>query len=204
MSAGMDLVCEYASASHYLVARYDHQTDRQMDSILCSNWPFDLVRTLGISLINAYVRNNEFQRCIAAYEPTFTEAGPEFAVPPGLSRRVCQLPFNAGEARLILLVLFADGLFLSNDRLRDVAVAVSYHAANFPSATGRSNQAAELTEREIECLSWIGEGKTSDEIALIIGISRNTVNNYITSIMNKTGARTRSEAVAFGVRHQII
>ncbi|MBC7284386.1 helix-turn-helix transcriptional regulator, partial [Hoeflea sp.] len=45
---------------------------------------------------------------------------------------------------------------------------------------------------------------TSDEIALIIGISRNTVNNYITSIMNKTGAKTRSEAVAFAVRQRII
>jgi len=102
------------------------------------------------------------------------------------------------------MLLFDDGLFLSHDRLRDSAVAISYYAAGFPGDCGRSDRSADLTEREVECLSWIGEGKTSDEIALIIGISRNTVNNYITSIMNKTGARTRSEAVAFGVRNQII
>ena len=47
-------------------------------------------------------------------------------------------------------------------------------------------------------------GAFEGEIALIIGISRNTVNNYITSIMNKTGAKTRSEAVAFAVRQRII
>lgn len=200
----MDLVCEYASARHFLIARYDQHSDKHLDSIIASDWPFDLVRTLGVSLINQQARASEFRRCLSAYEPSFIDIDVAEDVPQHLSRRVCMIPFNAAEARLVLLLLFDDGLFLSHDRLRDVALAVTYHAASFPDFVGRSERMAELTEREIECLSWIGEGKTSDEIALIIGISRNTVNNYITSIMNKTGARTRSEAVAFGIRNQII
>jgi len=62
----------------------------------------------------------------------------------------------------------------------------------------------ELTDREIECLFWIAEGKTSDEIAVILGISRNTINNYITSVMRKTATKTRSEAIAYAVRNNLV
>ncbi len=204
IASGMDLICAYVSARHYLVARYDLHTDRSLDFVISSDWPFDLVKTLGLSLVNAHARNSEFRRCLAAFEPSFSEADPAMAVPAGVSRRVCIVPYNAGEARMVLMLLFDDGAFLSHDRLRDVALACAYHTAHFPEITTRSGLVADLTDREIECLSWIGEGKTSDEIAVIIGISRNTVNNYITSIMNKTGAKTRSEAVAFAVRNRII
>nr|WP_244598131.1 LuxR C-terminal-related transcriptional regulator [Pseudohoeflea suaedae] len=200
----MELIRDYAGARHFLVARFDQYSDAHMDTIVTSDWPFDLVRSLGTSLISSHSRSSEFRRCLGAFEPTFHDMPEDVVIPTGLSRRVCIIPFNAGEARMLLMLLFDDGLYLSQDRLRDSAVAISYFAAGFPGDCGRSDRSADLTEREIECLSWIGEGKTSDEIALIIGISRNTVNNYITSIMNKTGARTRSEAVAFGVRNQII
>jgi DNA-binding HTH domain-containing proteins len=200
----MDIICAYADARHYLVARYDLHSDKQLEFVVSSDWPFDLVRTLGTSLVGSHARNSELRRCLSAFEPSFIEAPDTIAVPANLSRRVCLIPYNAGEARLLLLLLFDEGVFLSHDRLRDVAVACAYHTAHFPELIGRSGVVADLTDREIECLSWIGEGKTSDEIALIIGISRNTVNNYITSIMNKTGARTRSEAVAFAIRNQII
>lgn len=203
-AGGLEEIRDYAGARHFLVARFDQHTDSHLDVILSSDWPFDLARTLGISLVNSHARSSELRRCVTAFEPSFFDAPDDVAVPAGLSRRICLIPFNAGGARLLLLFLFDDGLFLSHDRLRDVAIAIAYYAAGFPGTGGRSDRTAELTEREVECLSWIGEGKTSDEIALIIGISRNTVNNYITSIMNKTGARTRSEAVAFGVRNQII
>ena len=194
IASGMDLICAYVSARHYMIARHDLHSDRNFDFVVASDWPFDLVKTLGASLINAHARNSEFRRCLAAFEPTFVEADPALPFPAGLSRRICLVPYNAGEARMVLLLLFEDGAFLSHDRLRDVALACAYHTAHFPDITARSNLVADLTDREIECLSWIGEGKTSDEIAVIIGISRNTVNNYITSIMNKTGAKTRSEA----------
>ena len=38
----------------------------------------------------------------------------------------------------------------------------------------------------------------------IIGISKNTINNYITSVMRKTATRTRSEAIAYAVRHNLV
>lgn len=204
ITGGMNLVSTYAGARCYLVARYDHYSDRNHDFILASNWPFDLVRSLGVELVDAQARTAEIIRCQQAFEPTFLDIDAAVELPPDLSRRVCVIPYNVGNARMVLALLFDADAFLSHDRLRDAALAAAYHTSHFPDVTLSSDALSDLTVREIECLSWIGEGKTSDEIALIIGISRNTVNNYITSIMNKTGARTRSEAVAFAVRQRLI
>ena len=78
------------------------------------------------------------------------------------------------------------------------------HVAVVDDAILRQDRELELTEREIECLYWIAEGKTSDEIAVILGISRNTINNYITSVMRKTATKTRSEAIAWAVRNSLV
>lgn len=204
LSGGMTLLEAYAGAKGYLLMRTDTNADETVAFVVSSNWPFDLVRTLGVELASQQSRNSEIRRCMQAFEPVFVEAPETIMMPDGIGRRLCVLSFNVGRARMALAFLFGDGDFLSHDRLRDIAVACAWHAASFPDLTSANTAFSDLTEREIECLAWIGEGKTSDEIAVIIGISRNTVNNYITSIMNKTGARTRSEAVAFAVRNRII
>lgn len=205
VNGGIDLIAAYAGARCYMLARYDNHSDRHLDFIITSNWPFDLVRTLGVSLVDAQLRTSEVHRCLHAFEPSFEELDPcAVGFPDDLSRRICILLYNTGIARMMLGLLFDRDAFVSHDRLRDAALAAAYHTSHFADLTSTSDTLSDLTDREVECLSWIGEGKTSDEIALIIGISRNTVNNYITSIMNKTGAKTRSEAVAFAVRQRII
>ncbi|MDF1608841.1 helix-turn-helix transcriptional regulator [Hoeflea sp. YIM 152468] len=204
LSGGMELVTAYAGARCYLLARTDLYSDRNHDFIMTSDWPFNLVRSFGVSLVDLQARTSEVRRCLQAFEPAFQEIDPVLDVSGEFSRRVCVIPYNAGQARLLLAFLFGNDASLSHDRLRDVALAAAYHTSHFPEIVSDNCALSDLTVREVECLSWIGEGKTSDEIALIIGISRNTVNNYITSIMNKTGAKTRSEAVAFAVRQRII
>lgn len=204
LTGGLDLVCAYAGARCYLLARTDLYSDRNHDFIVSSDWPFNLVRTFGVTLVDSQARTSEVRRCLQAYEPSFQEIEASVDLSSEFSRRVCLIPYNAGQARMLLALLFDKDVSISNDRLRDVALAAAYHTSHFPEIVSSNYTLSDLTVREIECLSWIGEGKTSDEIALIIGISRNTVNNYITSIMNKTGAKTRSEAVAFAVRQRII
>ncbi len=67
-------------------------------------------------------------------------------------------------------------------------------------ATTRSN-AQSLSAREIDALRWTADGKTAAEIAQIIGISRRTVESYISSAMRKLGTSTRSAAAvkAYGL-----
>lgn len=204
LTGGMDLICSYAGARAYLLARTDLYSDRNHDFIITSNWPFNLVRKFGASLVDSEARTSEVRRCLHAFEPSFQDIDASEDLFSDYAPRMCLIPFNAGQARMLLGLLFAKDVSLSHDRLRDVALATAYYTSHYPEIVSSNNALSDLTVREIECLSWIGEGKTSDEIALIIGISRNTVNNYITSIMNKTGAKTRSEAVAFAVRQRII
>ncbi|BDA86265.1 transcriptional regulator [Aureimonas sp. SA4125] len=57
-----------------------------------------------------------------------------------------------------------------------------------------------LAPREIECLRWSAAGKTSSEIAGIIGVSENTVNSYLSSAAQKMNAVNRVQTVAHAIR----
>ncbi len=60
---------------------------------------------------------------------------------------------------------------------------------------------AQLNDREIEILTWVARGKTSAEIAKILGLAKRTVDFHLDNAREKLGARTRTEAVvkaAFG------
>lgn len=57
-----------------------------------------------------------------------------------------------------------------------------------------------LSARERECLQWTASGKTSQEIAAILGLSEHTVNHYLSAACQKLGAVNRSHAVAKAIR----
>ncbi|MEA9433546.1 helix-turn-helix transcriptional regulator [Aeromonas caviae] len=63
---------------------------------------------------------------------------------------------------------------------------------------------AELSDREKECLFWASEGKTSWEIATILGISERTVNFHLNQVTNKTDSRNRNQAIAKSISSGII
>lgn len=52
-----------------------------------------------------------------------------------------------------------------------------------------------LSRRELECLEWAAQGKSSWEISRILGISRNTVAYYLENAKEKLGVRTIAQAV---------
>ena len=52
-----------------------------------------------------------------------------------------------------------------------------------------------LSERELEALTWSARGKTSDEIAQILGLSKRTVDFHIDNARSKLGVATRTQAV---------
>jgi DNA-binding response OmpR family regulator len=53
----------------------------------------------------------------------------------------------------------------------------------------------DLNEREIEVLTWSARGKTSTEIAQILGLTKRTIDFHIDNARTKLGAATRTEAV---------
>ncbi len=61
-----------------------------------------------------------------------------------------------------------------------------------------------LTPREIEVLGALGNGMTNKEVARLLGISPHTVKFHIESLFRKLGVASRTEAVAKGMRQQIV
>jgi DNA-binding CsgD family transcriptional regulator len=61
-----------------------------------------------------------------------------------------------------------------------------------------------LTPRELEVLAWVARGKSAWEIAIILGITKRTVDEHVHRATGKLGAANRTEAVAIATRDRII
>jgi DNA-binding CsgD family transcriptional regulator len=51
-----------------------------------------------------------------------------------------------------------------------------------------------LTPREFEVMEWADEGKTNDEIAIILGCAPNTVKTHVHMVLRKLGVENRRTA----------
>lgn len=66
------------------------------------------------------------------------------------------------------------------------------------------NPRNKLSKRETEVLLLIKEGYRNPEIAEKFGLSIKTVENHVRSILQKLGAKNRTDAVVIAVRNTII
>lgn len=58
----------------------------------------------------------------------------------------------------------------------------------------------DLTDREIETLTWVARGKSSSEIAEMLGISERTVNFHVENVMRKLDVVSRVQAAVVAVQ----
>ena len=54
-----------------------------------------------------------------------------------------------------------------------------------------------LTQREMECLHWLSSGKTIDEAAIILSITRRTMKAHVANIKNKLGCKKFFNRIAY-------
>lgn len=145
---------------------------------------------------------------IAAIQPFFFED--VFNTPPSLPeqvemetmfpyRRGFVVPMHSPFGRFAILSAASD---LSDEEWHDqrfhslARVSLLAHTAH-QSAEGLASRAAvSLSEREKSVLKWSALGKTSDEIALLLGVTERTVRKHIASCMDKLGAASRIQAVS--------
>ena len=79
--------------------------------------------------------------------------------------------------------------------------------SDFLSRAGEGDEKATmngLTPREQEVLSMLAEGKTNEEIAAALTISRHTVARHRENLMGKLGLHNRSELVKYAIRKSLI
>jgi DNA-binding NarL/FixJ family response regulator len=72
------------------------------------------------------------------------------------------------------------------------------------SLESESELSEEITSRETDVLRMLAEGLVNKDIAARLGISEHTVKFHISSILDKLGASTRTEAVTLGIRRGLV
>lgn len=82
-------------------------------------------------------------------------------------------------------------------KLRDLAEGRWRPAAHHE---GEGAEADELSERELEVVGLIAEGKTNKEIAQALIIAEKTARNHVSRILTKLGLTRRSQAAAWAIR----
>lgn len=115
-----------------------------------------------------------------------------------------------------LLDAGADGFTLKTAELDDLYAALLEVAGGrraFDAETlARANQHIQamtaqiegLTARELEVLTYVGQGKTNKEIGALLFISDRTVQGHLKNIYEKLGVSTRTEAVTVALQHGFI
>ncbi|TGT71827.1 MULTISPECIES: autoinducer binding domain-containing protein [unclassified Mesorhizobium] len=119
------------------------------------------------------------------------------AADAGLKDGVC-VPIPVRNARSGCISLAGEGPITEVDVLQPVNVLSLTFASRLQLLVDheRRPEGLKLSQREREVLTWVAEGKTAWEISRILGISDSTVNKHIAGAMRKTGAVTRTQAVA--------
>ena len=98
------------------------------------------------------------------------------------------------------LAAACDGLAVFSAEILDVLLPASTELApNDDLAPGEP-----LSDRESSVLALMAEGAGNKEIAGRLGISEHTVKFHVSSILNKLGAATRTEAVTRGYKEGLI
>lgn len=206
----MGSVCRDIRADRYMLVHPSVERGPKSVRIITSNWIFDALEDFGSAGIASIIENGH---------PAGPGATPRVLVPGSasfLSRDERQALLHHGHAELYCQKLIAGGtasfVIFSAAAPRCIdPVALgrghmkcSYAVSQYFAATGAQETSDPLSERERECLLWVSEGKTTDEVALILGVSSNTVNSYIANAIQKFGASNRAMAIATAIRSGII
>ena len=118
------------------------------------------------------------------------------------------LPYRTAGGRVFACVLLGKGQAITPE-LR-VWVRTLAHEFLLGALRVKATQSVEstapihLTPREIQCLTFIRDGKSSNEIASLLNISVRTVDHYVGDACSRLGVRSRAQAVAKAIAQELI
>ncbi|MCC7235953.1 MAG: response regulator transcription factor [Bryobacterales bacterium] len=148
----------------------------------------------------------------------------DYALPgmngPALARKLLA---SRREARILILSMHSEPVYVANafeagaagyllksaldlelvEAIRKVAAGERVLDRSLPEPPVRTAQRT-LTPRELEVLQLIVAGKSNREIAVILGVSVNTVGVHRTNIMDRLDIHNAAELAAYAVRHGLV
>jgi DNA-binding NarL/FixJ family response regulator len=128
------------------------------------------------------------------------------------------------DARILMLSMHAEPSYLSNaleagasgyllksaldlelvDAIRRVAAGERVLDPRLPAPPAGGGKETTLTPRELEVLQLIVAGKSNKEIAVILGVSPNTIGVHRANIMDRLDIHNAAELSAYAVRNGLV
>jgi len=110
-------------------------------------------------------------------------------------------PMHNLDGSITAILLTGDAVEKENPDVRAAAHLISMYFASVGRQLSRTNEVrpvapVRLSQRQLDCLRWVREGKSAADIGQILGISAYTVQDHISAACAKLGVRTRVQAIA--------
>jgi DNA-binding CsgD family transcriptional regulator len=207
-------LCAEIGADNYMLVAIVHDQDKSGARIVSSNWVFDVIELIGKPLIAGLAQSPLTAAPGIRPRPLVASEAPDA---PGLvtgeearllhvmgHAEIYSQRLNVGHQRLFVLFSAGSAGNIDLTELMKAQLKCCYALSQIPQLLAQAAMQDPLSDRERECLFWVSEGKTTDEVAVILGVSSNTVNSYITHAIQKFGASNRAMAIATAIRSGII
>lgn len=199
-------------AQSYMLFSVLHERERHTGQIISSNWIYDAIELCGLDFITRLAGLatdiGQLPRSVR------TDEAPDLpGVMDGETARILSvlghrelfvLKLAVGRRRYFLVLSSGEPGSARAEQLGRAQLNCCYVLSSMHATLSAATVRDPLSERERECLSWVSEGKTTEEVALILGVSANTINAYVASAMQKLSASNRPMAIATAIRSGII
>lgn len=214
LTAFLASLTEEIGADHYMLVAIVHDQARVDARIVASNWMFDAIELAGKRVIASLASGPLTAAPGARPQPLLAANVPGAVGLLGVEDarlldalghgEIYSLRIDAGRQRLFALFSAFEVGAIDHTALTRTQMKCCYALSKAQDMIADTAMQDPLSERERECLSWVSEGKTTDEVALILGVSANTVNSYIAHAIQKFSASNRAMAIATAIRSGII
>lgn len=205
------LAREAGADHHIIIDPSGHSGD---GGIIAADWQFDAILAVGrdtLMRLSGSRLASGFGTSVHLFEPfelvaengllTLQEAA---ALREFEHAEFACLKLRAADSRLVAILSSQHPGAMDKAALARFQLLASYHLSERAAIDRNTAGCDQLSERELECLRWVSHGKTTDEIALILAVSANTVNSYVSHAVRKLAARNRPMAIATIIRAGMI
>lgn len=207
--AVMRETCRDIGADDYMVLDLANAGHAGVPRIVVANWVHDIIEGVGLVAL---------RRLAESAVSTFPGAEPRGWHPRALAvlvecadiallaeencREIFSLKVQAGKRRYHAFFSADLAGAIDPQRLARAQITTGHALSRYDDVLDEHDDP--LSERERECLFWVSEGKTTEEVSLILDVSSNTVNSYIAHAIHKLAAPNRAKAIATAIRRDII
>ncbi|TCV76247.1 LuxR family transcriptional regulator [Neorhizobium sp. S3-V5DH] len=209
----MKRVTEYYGCRTFMVVNLPHATSLELSSnTIITNWPAELISHFdreGLLQSSPVLRRLRSSTLPFTFdlESVSSDRGPLIRNIFGRFglMRGAYFPVHDASGIRAAVSFAGEGPLFNRQQMMElmyISIHVFERLAEIRNLDVRATDV--LTEREIDCLNWTAAGKTSAEIAEILGLSEHTVNHYLNRAAKKLDTVNRTQAVAKALRIGLI